>query len=105
MSHESSDLKQSMDEAVRRRLIVLSLMRFNDLAQLPNLHSEDIVWKGTKFVLSVWHDILSSQEHRVVVQAYKPGILGTGRMQADGFAISSQNEKRPLTLEEWAPFS
>lgn len=105
MSSKSADLQHVIDETVRERLNTLSLMRFNELVQLPSHHSEDIVWEEKKFVLSVWHDVLSSKEHRIVVQAYKPGILGIGRMQADGFAINGQDEKRSLTVEEWAPFS
>lgn len=104
MPHDS-DVRHAIDEIVRERLNVLSQMRFDELSQLPSHRSEEILLEGKKLVLSIWHDVLPSLEHRVVVQAYKPGILGTGRMQADGFAINSQNEKRSLTVEEWAPFS
>jgi hypothetical protein len=105
MFSESADLQYVIDKTVHERLNALSLMRFYQLVQLPSLHSEDIIWEEKKFVLSVWHDMLPSKEHRIVVQAYKPGILGIGQMQADGFAINDQDEKRPLTVEEWAPFS
>lgn len=94
-----------IDKAVRERLNLLSMMKFNELTHLPSHHSEDVVWGENKFVLSIWHDVLPSREHRVVVQAYKAGVLGIGRMQADGFAINIQDERRPLTVEEWAPFS
>ncbi len=105
MSHESADLQHAIDETVQERLKVLSQMTFDELTQLPSHRSEEIMLGGKKFFLSVWHDVLSSLEHRIVVQAYKPGILGTGRMQADGFAVNGQDEKRSLTVEEWAPFS
>lgn len=105
MSRESAELQHVIDKTVRERLNALSLMRFNELAQLASHRSEETMLEGKKFVLSVWHDVLPSLEHRVVVQVYKPGVLGIGRMQADGFAINSRDEKRSLTIEEWAPFS
>lgn len=78
---------------------------FTELSNLPGQSSEEIILQGTKLTISVWHDVLESQDHRIVVQVYKPGMLGVGYMHADGFIINSHNEKRALTVEEWAPFS
>lgn len=105
MDDDSSDLSNTIKAIIRERLNVLSSKEFVELRELPSQTSEEIVLQGTKLTLSVWHDVLASQDHRIVVQAYKPGMLGIGRMQADGFVVSSRNEKRPLTVEEWAPFS
>jgi hypothetical protein len=105
MIHKSSDLKRVVNETVQNRLKLLSLDSFDGLSRLPSHKSEECVFQEKKFTLSVWHDVLSSGEHRIVVQAYTPGILSIGSMEADGFAINNQNEKRALTLEEWAPFS
>lgn len=105
MVDDSSDLSNAIKAIVRERLNVLSSKGFVELRELPSQTSEEIVLQGTKLTLSVWHDLLPSQDHRIVVQAYKPGMLGFGRMHADGFVVSSRNEKRVLTLEEWAPFS
>lgn len=105
MYHKSADVQNTIDKIVQERLYYLSQMSFSELIQLPSHCSEEVLLEGKKFILSVWHDVLPSLEHRVVVQAYKPGILGIGRMQADGFATNDQNEKRPLTTEEWARFS
>lgn len=105
MTRRSIDLHQVTKQAVRERLDVLSTKTFSELAQLPKHGSEDVIVGKNKVIISIWHDALLSQEHRIVVQAYNPGILGIGRMQADGFALNNQNDKRPLTLEEWAPFS
>lgn len=105
MNYDSSDLHSTINATVRERLNVLSSMPFAELSKLPSQYSEEMVLHGTKLTLSVWHDVLTSQDHRIVVQAYKPGVLGVGRMHAEGFIVNSRNEKRTLTLEEWAPFS
>ena len=105
MDYDSSDLNTATSEIVRERLNVLSSKTFAELNELPSQSSEEIVLQGTKLTLSVWHDVLTSQDHRIVVQAYKPGVLGIGHMHADGFIINKHNEKRSLTVEEWAPFS
>lgn len=90
---------------VGERLNVLSSKTFAELKELPGQSSEEIVLQATKLTLSVWHDALATQDHRIVVQVYKPGVLGIGRMHADGFIVNSHNEKRTLTIEEWVPFS
>jgi hypothetical protein len=105
MGDDSSGLSNAIKAIVRERLNVLSSKEFVELRELPSQTSEEIVLQGTKLTLSVWHDLLPSQDHRIVVQVYKPGVLGIGRMHADGFVVSSRNEKRALSLEEWAPFS
>ncbi len=80
-------------------------MSFNDLAALPSVVSEDVVLSGKKHTVSVWHDILESGDHRVVVQLYQHGVLGVGQMYAEGFVVNNKNERRELTQEEWEPFS
>ncbi len=105
MTREPINLHHLMNKVIRERLDALSTQTFDELSQLPSHSSEDVAMEENTFVVSIWHDVLSSQEHRVVVQVYKPGILGIGHMQADGFVINIQSEKRPLALQEWAPFS
>ena len=105
MRHDSVDLQHAINTTVRERLDALSLKTFEELTELPSQSSEELILQGNKLTLSVWHDVLASQDHRIVVQVYKPGMLSIGRMQADGFVVNSRNEKRALTVEEWAPFS
>ena len=105
MGDDSFDLSNTIKATVRERLNVLMSKGFVELRELPSQTSEELVLQGTKLTLSVWHDVLASQDHRIIVQVYKPGMLGIGRMHADGFVVSSRNEKRSLTVEEWAPFS
>ncbi len=105
MSYDSSELKKTIDATVRERLNSLSSKTFAELSELPGQSSEEIVLQATKLTLSVWHDVLATKDHRTVVQVYKPGVLGIGRMHTDGFIVNSHNEKRSLTIEEWAPFS
>ncbi len=102
---ELSNLKDAVSTLVRERLDTLSAKAFDELEKLASQTSEDLNLLGKKVILSVWHDTLASQEHRVVVQAYIPGLLGVGRMHADGFVVNDKGEQRTLTREEWAPFS
>lgn len=105
MSDVSSDIRQAVNNVVRTQLDALSHKSFDELAELPSHFSEELLLQEKKIILTVWHDVIAPQNHRIVVQAYKPGMLGVGCMYADGFVINSLNEKRKLTLEEWAPFS
>lgn len=91
---------------VNEQLARLAALSFDALTALPEVQSEEIVINGKRFTLSIWHDLLESGEHRIVVQACKRGFLGLfGWMQADGFAVNSHNERRSLTDEERSPFS
>lgn len=105
MRRQSVDRKQAITAAVSERLSSLSAKPFEDLAALPKVSSEDIVFAGKKATLSVWHDALPSGEHLIAVQVYKPWMLGIGRMYVDGFVINAQNQRRSLTQDEWAPFT
>ena len=101
-------LRRSVDQltaAVSRRLDFLLEKPFEDIAALPSHSSEDLAVDGRKTTLSVWHEALSSGEHLIAVQVYRPWLLGIGRMYVDGFVVDAQNQRRPLTQDEWAPFS
>ncbi len=98
-------LSAEQSAAVNERLAVLTAMSFDDLAALPSLVSEDIVLSLKKHTISVWHDILESGDHRLVVQLYQHGIWGVGQMYAEGFIVNRRDERRALAQEEWEPFS
>lgn len=101
MSPQSADLAA----IVSNKLKTLSAKTFAELAALPSMASEDIMVDGKKLTLTIWHDVLPSQEHRIAVQLSKSGMLGLGvRVLADGFVVNAQNEKRTLSTAEWAPF-
>jgi len=105
MRRQSVDRQQAITVAVSDRLNLLSAKRFEDLAALPKVNSEDLIIARKKVTISIWHNALPSGEHLIAVQAYKPGILGIGHMYVDGFVINIQNQRRSLTQEERAPFS
>lgn len=71
---------------------------------LPTVSSEDVMEQGKKYVVSVWHDVLPSGAHHIVVQLYRPWFLGLGFMRAKGFQITPAQERRPLTDEELWPY-
>lgn len=91
--------------AASERLGSLLAKPFEDIAALPSVSSENLSVAGRKTTLSVWHEALPSGEHLIAVQVYKPWLLGIGRMYVDGFVVDSQNQRRPLTQDEWALFS
>ena len=95
------------EQLINERLAELSAKSFTELAALPAVSNEKVVYEGKKYTLSIWHDTLETGEHQVVVQAYKPPswFLGFGRMRARGFRINSKNERRSLTEEELWPFT
>lgn len=76
----------------------------SDLVRLPEFQTEEIIL-GTKIIkLTVWHDVLETEEHRFVVQAVDDSGA-VGYVTADGFAQRSNGIKRPLTSEELTEFT
>jgi hypothetical protein len=94
-----------MAATVQNRIDELSRKSFAELSTLPEEARERIVDNGKSSTLTIWHDPLGSGEHRIVVQMYRPGFLGIGRMFAEGFVVGSDGGRRPLSIGEWAPFS
>lgn len=88
------------------RLAEVSDKSFDELVLLPRQSGEeDVIRDGYKLKIIVWHDLLASGEHRIVVQVGKPGMLASWRVHANGFVIKNRNERRALTDEERSPFS
>ena len=100
MRHELADQSAAI---IRERLAALTVKSFDELAALLNTSTEELLRDGTKMFVSVWHDVLESGEHRIAVQAGKRGWLASWRGGADGFAITSHNERRALTARELSP--
>ena len=105
MKKENQKTDEKIQRKIKEKLDSLLALSVEDIAGLLENSSEEITLDGNKIILTIWHERLDSEEHRVVVQAYKPGILGVGRMYADGFVIDGQNKQRSLSLEEWSLFS
>ena len=100
MCRQSVDLKQAVTAAVSEKLAALSAKSYDELAALPSRSNEEVNVQGSKFTLAVWHDALPSGEHLIAVQVYRPGLLGIGRMHADGIVVNSRNQQRRLTQDE-----
>jgi hypothetical protein len=98
-------LANQVAAVIRERLAALTAKSFDELAALPSTSEEELLRDGAKMFVSVWHDVLRSGEHRIVVQAGKRGWLASWRGGADGFAVNSQNERRALTAEELSSFT
>lgn len=101
---EQTSINSLIADAVSARVGRLKGMTRPELTALPPVSSEELSLDGTQLTLSVWHDLIGSSDHRVVVQAYKPGLL-VGRMHAEGFVVDQRGEVRPLSKDERAPFT
>lgn len=101
---EEASINALIAHGVSGRVSRLKSMTPSELTVLPPVSSEALILRGTQVTLSVWHDLIGATDHRIVVQAHKPGVL-VGRMHAEGFVINDRGETRPLSQDQWAPFS
>lgn len=97
-----SDTTQLIQHHVKSRATALMKLSIQEISELPEQLSEAISLGGTQLTVTTWHDTATPDEHRVVVQALKRGLL-IGRMYAAGF-ISDPNGVRELTVDELLPF-
>lgn len=77
---------------------------FSLLAQLPNQQEHKVQCSDGLITIAVWKDAFGDAELRIVIQAYRPGVLGIGRMQAAGFRVTP-SEVKELRKDELAEFS
>jgi len=90
---------------VNERLAELRAHNFNYLSNLPSVEEESVLIDSKKAKLAVWHDVLETGEHRIVVACYAPFWFGIGdKVRADGFAVNDRNEQRNLTDDELSSF-
>lgn len=99
-----SSLSAVLNAVVSEQLAELRTQPYDRLILLPDHRGTKVVRDNMKLEIYVWHDVLDSGEHRIVVQVGKPGILGSWRLDANGFAINSRNERRDLTEDELSSF-
>lgn len=85
---------------INERLAVLYSKTFDELKSLSN-ESEEVAVARSKMKISIWHNFLNQMEQRIVVQVYKPGPLGIGRMYAKGFIINQLAKKGRLHRASW----
>lgn len=94
-----------MNMAVRKELERLSVLDSFELMALPSIKEGETVVDGTAIPFIIWHDLLPSGEHRIVVQANRRAWLGLGvYLDADGFAVTASGSLRSLTDEELDSF-
>jgi hypothetical protein len=102
MSHQSADL---LNAAVSEEVVRLKALDFSTLEKLPASAERPARDQATTIAVIVWHDVLPSGEHRLVAQASRKTRLGFGAyLSADGFAISSNGDRRALSDEELSAF-
>jgi hypothetical protein len=94
-----------LNELVVQTLHTLRTKSFRELETLPSVTNETVkVGKKTVHV-AIWMDRLAPDLVRVMVQAYRHYLLGTGMMSADGFHMTRSGEISPVTEEERCDFS
>ena len=94
----------SADDILSAKVEELKRQPFSVLCQLPNEQEHKVQCSEGEITIAVWKDVVGDTELRIVVQAYRPGILGIGRMQAAGFRVTP-SEIKELGKDEWAEFS
>lgn len=98
---------QSVDLAaiVSNRLNALEALSLNDLAVLPQVSEEELLFEGGKHVLCTWHDVLETGEHRIVVQLFERGLISVKCKCVKGFVVNAANERRTLSPTDLATFN
>ena len=95
-----SDATDVMGSLLKEELDQLAIKSFDELIKLAPHTTTDVVWDGHMLSVTIYHDIIASGEHRIVVQVIKQGWLGSYRVHVNGFVLKSPNERRELTDDE-----
>jgi hypothetical protein len=95
-----SDATDVMGLIVKEELAQLAIKSFDELIKLAPHPTTHVARDGHKLGVTIYHDIIASGEHRIVVQVIKQGWLGSYRVHVNGFVLKSPNERRELTDDE-----
>lgn len=87
------------------KLRVLHNKRFTELQSLPETDEEVVKCRDGVVSLTTYRYIIEVDQLSVVVQAYRPLILGVGTMRVDGFRRLANETTKPLTQDELAKHS
>lgn len=89
-----------MNKLVEKYLSNLKRKNFIELSQLESYQGEKIIQNKKSYTISIWKDMISNNELRIVVQIYRYWLLGVGKMEADGFRINRDGNISDLTKKE-----
>jgi hypothetical protein len=93
-----------MRAMVIERVARLQKLDIETLCSLPE-HSQEIVSPEEKVTVSQYHEVSEAGEHKLVVQALRPKWFGMfTAIQVEGFVVSKDGTKRPLTEKEKWPY-
>ena len=99
-----SEFHTLLEKEIESRLNSLRTRSYNELADFKELVSDRIMINKKPVIISTWKDITKDNKLRVVVQAYRPVILGFGFMRANGFLIDEHNNVKDLKRDELYEF-
>jgi hypothetical protein len=95
----------SAEKLVEEKLAQLRAQSFDQLHSAESYHCDKInCGRKRKILLTVWKDEPKPNQVRIVVQAYRPLILGLGTMTAKGFIARSSGQIRDLEQRELYEF-
>lgn len=94
-----------MRNLIDARISELKAMSYEDLVCLAPYRDERVIVGNRKVTIAIWKDVVEGQKLRIVVQAYRPFILGFGRMDARGFLVDSSGKLTDLVGDEMYDFS
>jgi len=91
---------------VDRKLVELKGKPSDVLRSLEPCQVESIPISGKRSAkLAVWKDEISPGTTRVVVQGYRPYLLGVGRMTVKGFTVDFSGAVRDLAQDQLYEFT
>ncbi|MFO0447122.1 MAG: hypothetical protein ACK52I_00275 [Pseudomonadota bacterium] len=94
-----------LNAAVRDEVERLKTLTLSQMTSLPPSAERKLTVDDEVIVLTTWHDLLPSGEHRIVAQAGQKTIFGLGvYLSADGFAVSGTGTVRTLSDDELTSF-
>jgi hypothetical protein len=89
---------------IESRLSELQNKSFSELSGLLPHQAEKVRQAGKTLVISVWKDVVSETELRIVVQVYRHFCFGIGRMMANGFRMDRTGTIHELSRKDLYDF-
>jgi len=96
----NSDKQYKTTKLIMERLAIFKTKSFDELSNLDECQSEEVIVNEKKNSLAVWKDQIGIDKVQIVVQVYNYFYLGFGIMNAESFTVDSSGRITDLKREE-----
>jgi hypothetical protein len=102
---KKQEANERIDALIREEQAALRQLPYDVLIGMPGHTQRPVSPDGREATLSTWRDLMPDHTVRIVTQYFRPGLLGSARIRAEGFLMDTGGVARELVESELWDFT